>query len=175
MPLASLMVNSETEKMLDDLIRQWEADFPNRNSNAVAIALRLRHLYLLDQDALQNVLQPFHIGSGEIDVLARLQQQPPPHRLRPVDLAERCMVTTGAITGRIVRLEADGYVSRVPSASDKRTVYVQMTKKGEKLVQQVRRSIDSSSRFLNGIRTLASTDQDRLNKILIKLIRVLGG
>lgn len=166
---------STTEKMLEDLIKQWQTDFPGRNSIAIAVALRLRHLYQLDQEAAQDILRPFDVGLGEVDVLARLRQQPPPYRLRPIDLADMCMVTTGAITGRIARLESCGYVMRVPSASDKRTVYVQMTDAGNTLVQQFHKSIDSSSRFLKGIRSLPATDQERLNKILVKLIHILRG
>jgi DNA-binding MarR family transcriptional regulator len=166
-------VFSETEKMLEDLIKQWQTDFPGRNSVAIAIALRLRHLYQLDQEAVQDVLMPFDVGLGEVDVLACLRQQAPPYRLRPIDLADMCMVTTGAITGRISRLERRGYVMRVPSASDKRTVYVQMTDAGDKLVQKIHKSIDGSSRFLRAIRTLPESDQERFNKILIKLIHIL--
>ncbi|KAA6487794.1 MarR family transcriptional regulator [Agrobacterium rhizogenes] len=163
---------SQTEGLFTDLISQWEADFPGEDSTPVAIAMRLRHLHLLDQEALYESLLTFDIGIGEIDVLTHLRHQPAPHRLRPSDLAELCMVTTGAITGRISRLEQKGFVTRVPSSSDKRTVYVQMTDSGEKLVRETREQVARSSRFLKGVGSLSRSDQERLNRLLAKLIRV---
>lgn len=161
---------SETVGIFSDLISQWEADFPGEDSTPVAIAMHLRHLHMLDQASLSEILMAFDVGIGEIDVLNYLRHQPAPHRLRPSDLAELCMVTTGAITGRIARLEQKGLVLRVPSSSDKRTVFVQMTDSGEKLLQASRIQVARSSRFLKGVRTLSASDRERLNLLLSKLI-----
>ena len=165
----------QVEKIFEDLIRQWEGDFPGEDSTPTAIALRIRHLHLLDQESLQEALLRFDVGFGEIDVLTHLAQQPAPKRLRPSDLAELCRVTTGAITGRITRLEERGYVVRVPSSSDKRTLYVQMTDEGQRLLRQTRESVVRSSRFLEGVRALPQSDRERLSRLLLKLIRILGG
>lgn len=167
-------VSSHKERIFEDLIEQWAAESPGEDSAPVAIAMRMRHLYSIDQRSLQEVLQPFDVGFGEIDVLTRLGQQPAPYRLRPSDLAEMCMVTTGAITGRISRLERGGYISRAPSSSDKRTVFVEMTESGRTLLQQTRDKVDRASRFMNGIRALSSREQEQLNRTLMKLIRILG-
>lgn len=82
------------------------------------------------------------------------------------------MVTTGAITGRITRLEQKGFVVRVPSSSDKRTIFVQMTDSGERLLLETREQVVRSSRFLKGVRTLSASERDRLNHLLSKLISV---
>ncbi|ACM38456.1 transcriptional regulator [Allorhizobium ampelinum] len=163
----------QAEGLFSDLISQWEEDFPGEDSSPIAIAMRLRHLYLLDQASLEEVLVAFDIGIGEVDVLTHLRHQSPPYRLRPSDLAELCMVTTGAITGRITRLEDKGFVERVPSLSDKRTVYVQMTESGEKLLRETRVQVARSSHFLDGIRSLSAPERTRLDRLLAKLIQVL--
>ncbi|MBP1861468.1 MarR family winged helix-turn-helix transcriptional regulator [Rhizobium herbae] len=163
---------AQTEGIFSDLISQWEVDFPGEDSAPIAIAMRLRHLHMLDQESLHETLVSFDIGIGEIDVLNHLRYQPAPHRLRPSDLAELCMVTTGAITGRITRLEQKGFVVRVPSSSDKRTIFVQMTESGESLLLETREQVARSSRFLKGVRTLSASERDRLNRLLTKLISV---
>ncbi len=84
------------------------------------------------------------------------------------------MVTTGAITGRLGRLEQEGYIVRAPSTSDKRTIYVEMTEKGRSLMQQARDSVIETSRFMNGIRELPAAERERFNATLTKLIRILG-
>ncbi|WP_322046503.1 MarR family transcriptional regulator [Paraburkholderia sp. J67] len=165
---------SQRERILRHAIEQLEVEFPGEDITPVAIAIRLRHLSIVDQRSLQDALQPFNIGVGDVDVLTHLAQQPPPHRLRPSDLAELCMVTTGAITGRLGRLEQEGYIVRAPSTSDKRTIYVEMTEKGRSLMQQARDSVIETSRFMNGIRELPAAERERFNATLTKLIRILG-
>ncbi|WP_322055301.1 MarR family winged helix-turn-helix transcriptional regulator [Paraburkholderia bannensis] len=167
-------VTTQRERILRHAIEQLEMEFPGEDITPVAIAIRLRHLSIVDQRALQDALEPFDIGAGEIDVLTHLAQQPPPHRLRPSDLAEFCMVTTGAITGRLGRLEQEGYIVRAPSTSDKRTIYVEMTEKGRVLIQQARDRVIETSRFMNGIRALPAAERERFNATLMKLIRILG-
>jgi len=160
--------------MFEDLIRLWEVDFPGKDSTPIAIALRMQFLHLVDQQSLQDALEPFAIGFGEVDVLTRLAQQPPPHRLRPSDLADLCMVTTGAITGRIGRLEKGGHVVRVPSSSDKRILYVEMTANGAELLRRTRRHVAEKSRFLKGIRALSASERAQLNTTLTKLTRIFS-
>ena len=52
------------------------------------------------------------LGEGEFDVLAALRRAGEPYELAPGELARYTMVTTGAATKRIDRLEAAGLVSR---------------------------------------------------------------
>jgi DNA-binding MarR family transcriptional regulator len=163
----------KAEGLFPDLVAQWEHDFPGEDSSPIAIAMGIRHLYLLDQASLEEALVAFDIGIGEVDVLTHLGHQSAPYRLRPSDLAELCMVTTGAITGRITRLETKGFVERIPSLTDKRTIFVQMTESGEKLLRETRTQVTRSSRFLNGIRSLSAPERDRLNRLLAKLIQIL--
>lgn len=165
---------SATHDVFDELIRQWEVDFPGESSSPIAIAMRIRHLYQLDQTSLQLIFAQFDIGLGEIDVLTHVAQHSNSHRLRPSDLADACMVTTGAITGRLTRLEQRGYITRVPSPSDKRTIYVEITDAGRDLLQRTRKEVAKSSQLLRAVRSLPEADQKSLSQGLSKLLRVLA-
>lgn len=70
------------------------------------------------------------------DVLATLRRTGEPYQLTAGDLVRRSMVTTGAITNRIDRLEQRGLVKRAAS-SDRRKVIVCLTKRGLDTVEEV--------------------------------------
>ncbi|MGV1988205.1 MarR family winged helix-turn-helix transcriptional regulator [Agrobacterium sp. 22-221-1] len=164
---------SQTQKVFDELVRQWEIDFPGEDSSPIAIAMRIRHLYQLDQESLQAILTPFGLGVGDIDVLTHLAQRPEGRPIRPSDLAELCMVTTGAITGRLTKLEQRKYLKRVPHPSDKRTIYVEITKAGRELLSRTREEVARSSHLLQGIRVLDISERRDLVATLTKLISLL--
>ncbi|WP_425644205.1 MarR family winged helix-turn-helix transcriptional regulator [Agrobacterium leguminum] len=163
----------QAQKVFDDLVRQWESDFPGDDSSPIAIAMRIRHLYLLDQELLQMILVPFDVGVGEIDVLTHLAQRPENRPLRPSDLASLCMVTTGAMTGRLARLEQKSYLTRVPHPSDRRTIYVEITEAGRELLNRTRAEVARESHLLQGIRALENSERQNLIKTLSKLISIL--
>lgn len=59
------------------------------------------------------------------------------------DLKRDLEVTTGAITGLIDRLEGQGLVARRPSQEDRRVVFLELTKEGEKAVGAIRAAWDA--------------------------------
>ncbi len=71
------------------------------------------------------------------DVLATLRRQGQPFRLKPTELYSLLMLSSGAMTNRIDRLEQDGIVTRVRDAEDRRSVMVQLTPKGIQLADTV--------------------------------------
>ena len=69
------------------------------------------------------------------DVLATLRRNGEPYELTAGELVARAMVTTGAITNRIDRLEERGWSSG--GAADRRKVIVRLTPAGRALVDEV--------------------------------------
>jgi DNA-binding MarR family transcriptional regulator len=97
------------------------------------------------------------------DVLATLRRGGPPHQLTAGDLVAQTMVTTGAMTNRIDRLEALGYVER-RSGDDRRTVIVALTDAGRAKVDEVSTSHMATEREL--LAALTPKQQDQLAALL---------
>jgi DNA-binding MarR family transcriptional regulator len=57
--------------------------------------------------------------------------------LTPKVLGERTLITKGTLTGVIDRLEEKRLIERIPSAEDRRSQIVTLTKQGERVFQQV--------------------------------------
>ena len=83
------------------------------------------------------------------------------------ELSRMLLVSNGNATTVVDRLEADGYVRRTPSETDRRTVFVALTPPGltlfERLAEEHEREI---SRLFGG---LSEADLDRLTEILKRM------
>lgn len=96
-------------------------------------------------------------------MLATLRRSGEPYELAAGDLVGQSMVTTGAITNRIDRLEERGLVER-GSTSDRRKVLVRLTPKGLALVDEVVHAHLGTERDL--LSPLSTTQQRDLARLL---------
>lgn len=78
----------------------------------------------------------YGLGEGEFDVLCALRRAGEPYERAPGELAAHTMVTTGAMTKRIDRLERAGLVTRRRSADDQRGRIVALTRAGRELIDR---------------------------------------
>jgi DNA-binding MarR family transcriptional regulator len=88
----------------------------------------------MDRRRTRRVLQPLNLKTWEFEVLAALRSQGEPYQLVPSVLAKMSLLTTGAMTNRIDRLEARELVERKPDLADRRALYVLLTRKGIDLI-----------------------------------------
>lgn len=79
----------------------------------------------------------YDLDPPAFDVLATLRRSGEPFALTAGDLMRSAMVTSGAITQRLDRLEGRGLVRRGPHAGDGRVVLVTLTTAGRELVDRV--------------------------------------
>jgi DNA-binding MarR family transcriptional regulator len=121
---------------LDRIAAQWKAVRPDVDSSPMAVIGRVSRLSRLVDRRLAENFARFGIESWMYDVLATLRRSGEPYELTAGDLVRQTMVTTGAITNRIDRLEERGLVERA-GAEDRRKVIVRLTAAGLALVDGV--------------------------------------
>lgn len=121
---------------VDRIIEQWQVVRPDVDSSAIGIVGRVSRLARIVDRRLAENFARFGIESWMYDVLATLRRQGAPYQLTAGELVHQAMVTTGAITNRIDRLEARGLVERA-GTSDRRKVMVRLTPAGLELVDDV--------------------------------------
>ena len=76
----------------------------------------------------------FGLTLGEFDVLATLRRTAPDSALRPYELINATILTSGAMTNRLDKLEHKTLISRKKSQLDKRSVTVSLTDSGCELI-----------------------------------------
>src|SRR5918994_2815093 len=64
---------------------------------------------------------------------------------KPSDLARSSLITTGAMTARVDRLERAGLIQRTPDPTDRRSMLVQLTGQGDKLAKQALHAVIASN------------------------------
>ena len=113
---------------------QWRRERPDLDVAPQGLYGRLHRLADRLRDELDVEFRRFGLGEGEFDVLAALRRAGAPYELAAGELARHTMVTTGAATKRIDRLEAAGLVSRRVSDDDARARVIALTHAGKRVI-----------------------------------------
>jgi DNA-binding MarR family transcriptional regulator len=113
---------------------EWARERPDLDVGPQGVIGRLHRLAGHLTEQLLVVYRRFGLGEGDFDVLATLRRAGPPYERAPGELAQFTMVTTGAMTKRIDRLERDGLVTRMRSTADGRGRVVALTAAGRELI-----------------------------------------
>lgn len=146
------------------IVHAWQRERPDLDVSPQAIIGRLHRLAAALTDELVPVYREHGLGEGEFDVLATLRRAGAPFEHQPSELAQHTMVTSGAMTKRIDRLESAGLVTRRASAADGRARVVALTDAGRKLIDRAfTRHIANEHRLLE---PLSASDRAQLECIL---------
>ena len=126
--------------IIDELQADWSEERPDLDSEAMGVVLRIQALEKLLGDQVAERLQDFGLQWWQYDVLSALRRQGKPYRMAATELAEASMLTSGAMTNRIDRLEEEGLVRRSHDPADRRRVLVELTRKGRQRVDNATRA-----------------------------------
>ena len=113
-------------------------------------------------------LSPFGLTWEMFDLLASLRRSGDKNGLRPTDLYEACMLSSGATTNRIDRAEKLNYAVRRPDPEDGRATRIALTKRGHALAEKA--MTEHSSRAGEISDCLTAKEQDQLAFLLRKML-----
>lgn len=153
---------------VDHIISAWSEVAPGLDVSAMEVFGRLHRTYLLYRSEISALFDDLGTSASGFEVLAALRRQPE-MRAAAGSLAQSTLVTTGGLTLRVRRLEAEGLVTRERDTRDNRVVHVLLTDKGRDLVDRVAREhFANLGRLLAG---LSASERSGLAKGLHKLER----
>ncbi|WP_203136009.1 MarR family winged helix-turn-helix transcriptional regulator [Microbacterium sp. JZ31] len=142
---------------------QWRRERPDLDVTPMGVVGRLHRLGDLLREELLALYGRYGLGEGEFDVLATLRRAGAPYELAPGALARHTMVTTGAVTKRLDRLEAAGLVQRRASAEDARGRIVRLTDAGRELIDDAFAAhMRNERRLLEGLSPADRRDLERI-------------
>ena len=154
------------------VVDQWASVRPELDVSPVLVIGRLHRVALALTTELVKVYNAHGLGEGDFDVLATLRRTGEPHELTPTELMDQTMVTSGAVTKRLDRLEGAGLVERRVSDGDRRSRIVVLTEKGRELIDRA-----APEHFANEARLLeplSAGERATLARLLGKLGESLG-
>jgi len=154
---------------IDELQNDWGTQRPDLNTEPMGVVLRIQALAKILGDQTAVTLQNFDLQWWQYDVLSSLRRQGKPFIMTATELADSAMLTSGAMTNRIDRLEEDGLVRRIRDDNDGRRVLVQLTNEGISLVEEATEARFETAE--DALDSLSTQQRDALSDLLRLLLK----
>lgn len=155
---------------VDAVLEQWRRERPDLDPWPVGVVGRLLRLARHFDEAIEELFATrYGLQPGWFDLLSSLRRAGEPYELSPGALSSALMLSSGGMTKRLDRMEAEGLVRRRADPGDRRAMLVSLTAKGRRVVDAaVADHIANEERLLGG---LADSEREALERLLRKLMR----
>jgi DNA-binding MarR family transcriptional regulator len=155
---------ADVDDGVDARVRAIVDSFPEIDPVVEAITHRLHDVGRLLDKASTAHLARAQLTHEEFKVLLALHDRKRSHG----DLSRELMVSTGAMTNRLDKLERTGWLLRERDPSDRRGVLLALTEAGKERLHEAIEMAAGEERDLLG--ALSPAERDQLNKLLAKLL-----
>lgn len=153
---------------VDEMVAAWARVDPALDVTPLHLAGRLLRCAAYLERAIDEALRPLGLSFGDFDVINTLRRRGDPAGTNPKALAAAALITSGAMTSRLDRLERAGLLERHPDPYDRRAVLIRLTPAGE---ERATRALDAvlaaDRRFLD---PLSPDDQEHVAAALKRLL-----
>jgi DNA-binding MarR family transcriptional regulator len=153
---------------VDQLLAQWHEAMPKLDATPMAVVARLSRLGRIIDREIEEVYRHYGLNHSQFSVLAALRRAGSPYCLSPTQLYNSLLVSSGAMTNRLDRLAALGYIERIPDPEDGRSMLVALTKTGKRLIERVLVPHFEKERRL--MSALDADEQEQLASLLRRLL-----
>ncbi len=157
---------------VDLILEQWARERPDLDCSPMGIIGRITQLQREVHLAQRATFARHDLDAPSFDVLAALRRAGTPYQLTPTALMRTALVTSGAITQRLDRLEERGLITRTRSEADGRAVVVTLTRAGrDALDAALPDHLQTERGLLEG---LTAAELEQLAGLLRRLLVTLG-
>jgi DNA-binding MarR family transcriptional regulator len=161
-----------TQDQVDLILKQWSRERPDVDPSPMGVIGRISRASRYIDQLLQQNFAKFGLNGGDFDVLATLRRNGAPYQLTPTALFNSLMLSSGAMTNRLDRLEKAGYIERQAHPTDRRGILVTLTKQGLELIDSVVGAHVAHEQHL--LSTLSADEQQVLADMLRKILLSFG-
>lgn len=130
---------------VDRIVRSWRVRDPELDSSTLEVIGRLLLCAGYFERVAASVLQEFGLSIADFDVLNTLHRVGERTGSKPTELARSALITTGAMTSRLDRLERAGLIRRTPDPADRRGVLIRLTAQGSRLAKRALHALISAN------------------------------
>lgn len=119
---------------VDKIIEQWQRERPDLDCSPMGIIGRMARMGQLLSGKVTGVYEQHGLDTIEFDILATLRRSG--ELITPTELYQTVMLSSGAMSVRLERLESRGLVFKQPNAHDKRSCKIGLTEEGLKEIDR---------------------------------------
>lgn len=156
------------DDFIDNLMQRWLTQRPELDVSPIAVIGRAIRIADVLKRELKVLLRPYGLEVWEFDVLATLRWGGNEDGLTPKELIDVVMVSSGTMTHRLDQLEKAGFVKRVPNPNDRRSVRIQLAKRGIEVVERSLTEHIASAQ--QAVRELSVREQEQTARVLKNIL-----
>ena len=161
-----------TGDAVDLILEQWARERPDLDCSPMGVIGRITQLQREVFLAQRATFSRHGLDAPSFDVLAALRRAGEPYQLTPTALMRTALVTSGAITQRLDRLEQRGLITRERSDADGRAVVVTVTGAGRQALDDALPDHLATERDM--LAGLSDAEQRQLAGLLRRFLIALG-
>lgn len=164
-----------TRVTAEEILRRFAAYWPEpgRRWWSGRLMVPLSRLHDLVAGELDAVARRHGLAGAAVDVLATLRRTPPPHELRPGELADAVLLSSGGLTKALHGLHRRGLVERPDrDHADRRRRPVRLTEAGRVLIEEAMEELLAAETALLG-RVLTPEQAELLAAQLRRIVAAL--
>ncbi len=163
---------ASTDDKVERLLADWRRERPDLDAESMSVVGRILSLGRQLEARATVALRPVGLHYTDLDVLATMRRSGKPYRLTPTELRESVLISSGAMTACLDRLEYNGLIARRAHPDDRRSKSAELTPAGVRLVD--RAIVARFEEATEAIAGLSPRERTSLATLLKKLEQTLG-
>ena len=159
-------------KSLIELITvQWQRERGELNLSNFLLAIYLMRMGTIIERAFGRQCEDrYRISGSDMRVLFALRRGGPPYVKRPTDLFRALLVTSGAITKKVDRLEDLGMVERLQDPGHLGGFLVRLTKKGVHVADEMVEILAKESVIAPAMEQFTKAEQEQISRFALRML-----
>jgi DNA-binding MarR family transcriptional regulator len=165
-------MDSASRDPISTIVAQWQRERPDIDPAPMLLFGLIARTQAMTTTFIGETLEKWKLTRPSFDVLAALRRAGPPYSLTPKQLSESLMLSGAGMTSRLDRLESLYLVARLPEPNDRRSLKIQLTDKGVRLIDEMIPDIVAAQWAVAS--KLGSSETDELVRLLSDFANLLG-
>lgn len=128
--------SSRSRDAVAAIYEQWQKERPDIDPAPVWVFGLLGRVQQEGTGLINRALAPLGLTRPSYDVLTALRRSGAPFALTPKQISQYLLLSGSGLNSRINTLESKKLIARMPEPSDRRTVLIQLTLEGMKVVDR---------------------------------------
>lgn len=168
---------TDTENLRSsDLFSSWRSARPDLDLTEFLLGVVMMRMgRLLEQDFSRRCRADFGISGADMRVLFALRRAGPPFARRPTDLFRALLVTSGAMTKQIDRLEEFGLVKRLPDPDYAGGFLIRLTRAGQAVADRATDDLAKKSLLGDALKAFDAGENEAIERLMTKLLQETEG
>ena len=154
---------------LDQLLAQWHNAVPGIDTTALGIVTRVLRLANYLEKRADAALAAHGLTLWQFEVLTTLLHAPARQGLHACDLLPAALLSPAAMTNRLDRLEASGWIARQPDPADRRATRIRLTPAGRALARRALKTYANGSQ--HAVAMFSAPERTALDQLLRQFLQ----